>query len=170
MSAHHLTIEDATTWWQAGDRQIFIADVLDSSNSASMTVGFARYDKGATNEWVVTYDQALVVTKGTFTVHTADRAITAKAGEAIFLTQGTKVLYEGEQDGTEIVYVTFPHWWDVHRESEHAHLLATFRSVRGVTQLMPSRARPAALGKHEPYDPDGVSDVSSRGARALRRG
>jgi ethanolamine utilization protein EutQ len=145
MSVQHLTIEDATTWWQAGDPQIFIADVLDSSNSASMSVGFARYDKGAANEWVVTYDQALIVTKGLLTVHTADRVITAKVGEAIFLTEGTKVEYEGEQDGTEVVYVTFPHWWDVHRDSEHAHLLAEFRPVRGVTRLMPALARPPAL-------------------------
>jgi ethanolamine utilization protein EutQ len=150
MSAQHLTIEDATTWWQAGDRQVFIADVLDSSSSASMTVGFARYDKGATTEWVVTYDQALVVTKGVFTVRTAGGVITAKAGEAIFLTKGTTVLYEGEEDGTEIVYVTFPHWWDVHRESEHAHLLAQFRPVRGATRLMPTRARPAAFGRASP--------------------
>ncbi len=138
MSVQHLTVETPTTWYQAGDRKVFIADVLDSSSSASMSVGFARYDKGATNEWVVTYDEALIVTKGAFTVHSADGAITAKPGEVIFLTAGTKVVYQGEEDGTEVVYVTYPHWWDTQRESEHAHLLAAFRHVRGVTTLIPS--------------------------------
>jgi ethanolamine utilization protein EutQ len=146
MSVQHLTIEDATMWWQAGDRRVFIADILDSSNSASMSVGFARYDKGATNEWVVTYDQALIVTKGVFSVRSADGVTTARAGEVIFLTEGTRVVYEGEEDGTEVIYVTFPHWWDTHRESEHAHLLAKLRPVRGATRLMPSlpKRRPAA--------------------------
>jgi ethanolamine utilization protein EutQ len=138
MGVQHLTIEDVTTWWQAGDRRVFIADVLDSSNSASMSVGFARYDRGATNEWIVTYDQALIVTNGALTVRSADGVITAKTGEVIFLTEGTKVVYEGDEDGTQVVYVTFPHWWDVHRDSDHAHLLAKLRPIRGVTRLVPS--------------------------------
>src|SRR5688572_7893388 len=142
MSVQHLTVETPTAWYQAGERQVFIADVLDSSNSASMSVGFARYDRGATNEWVVTYDQALIVTKGVFTVHSEDGSITAKAGELIFVTEGTKVIYQGEEDGTEVVYVTHPHWWDTQRESEHAHLLAAFRPVRGVTRMMPSFGEP----------------------------
>jgi ethanolamine utilization protein EutQ len=148
MGVQHLTIEDVTTWYQAGDRQVFIADVLDSSNSASMSVGFGRYDEGATTEWIVTYDQALIVTKGALTVRTADGVITAKAGEVIFLTEGTQVVYQGEQPGTEVVYVTYPHWWDVHRESEHAHQLAELRAVRGVTRHIPSLPdpRPARVG------------------------
>lgn len=148
MSVQRLTIEDPTTWYQAGDRQVFIADVLDSSNSASMSVGFARYEKGATREWAITCDQAVIVTKGVLTVRSADTTVTAKAGEVIFLTEGTKVVYEGEQMGTEVVYVTYPHWWDAHRESEHAHQLAELRAVRGVTRLIPSLpdARPAPAG------------------------
>jgi ethanolamine utilization protein EutQ (cupin superfamily) len=148
MSVQHLTIEDPTTWYQAGDRQVFIADVLDSSNSASMSVGFGRYDKGAAKEWIVACDQAVIVTKGVLTVRSVDGTVTAKAGEVVFLTEGTKVVYEGEQTGTEVVYVTYPHWWDVQRESEHAHLHAERRAVRGVTRLIPSLpdARPARAG------------------------
>jgi ethanolamine utilization protein EutQ len=113
-------------WYQPDDKQIFLGDVLDSSNSDTMSVGFARYQKGETNEFIVTYDEALIVTRGAFTVRSADGAETAKAGECIFLTKGTKVVYQGEEDDTEVVYVTYPHWFDAQRNSEHADLLDKF--------------------------------------------
>lgn len=64
-----------------------------------MSVGFARYDKGATNEWMVTYDEALILTKGVFTVGFAGGAKTAKAGEIIFLPKGAKVVCHRKEDG-----------------------------------------------------------------------
>jgi ethanolamine utilization protein EutQ len=57
-----------------------------------MSVGFARYGKkGERNEWIVTYDEILVVTKGAFTVRSAGEAKTAKAGELIFLTKARRL-------------------------------------------------------------------------------
>lgn len=88
----HFTIKDPKTWYQHTDREVFLGDVLDASNSDTMSAGFARYDKGATNEWIVTYDEALIVTKGVFTVRFAGDVKTAKAGEIIFLPKGTKVV------------------------------------------------------------------------------
>jgi ethanolamine utilization protein EutQ len=129
MSVKHLTIEDPTTWYQAGDRQIFLADAIDSSNSDTMSVGFARYNKGESNEWIVTYDEALIVTKGIFTVRSTDGAATAKVGEVIFLTKGTKVTYQGEEDNTQVVYVSYPHWFDAQRNSQHADLLDNFHPI-----------------------------------------
>lgn len=126
MSVKHFTIKDPITWYQHTDRQIFLSDVLDSSNSDTMSVGFARYGKGESNEWTVTYDVVDIVTKGVFTVRSADGAKTAKAGEVIFMTAGTKVVYQAEEDNTEVVYVTYPHWSDAQRKSEHADLLDTF--------------------------------------------
>ena len=41
----------------------------------------------------------------------------------MFLTKGTKVAYEAAEDDTEFVYVTYPHWMDAPRQSEHAALL-----------------------------------------------
>jgi len=125
MSVKHFTIKDPTTWHQSGDRQIFLGDVVDASNSDTMSVGFARYNKGESNEWTVTYDEVLVVTKGVFTVSSADGAKTAKAGELIFLTDGSKVVYRAEEE-TELVYVTYPHWFDAQHNSEHADLLDKF--------------------------------------------
>ncbi len=97
MSVRHFTIKDPAMWHQPGDKQIFIGDVLDSSNSDTMSVGFRRYQKGESNEFIVTNHEALIVTRGVFTVRSSDGAKTAKVGEVIFLTKGTKVVYQGEE-------------------------------------------------------------------------
>ena len=123
MSVRHFIADDAD-WYQYRDREIFVGDVLNSTNSESMSVGFYRNKtKGERNEWVVTYDEALICTKGALTVRSPEGTMTAKAGEVIFLTKGTPVAYEAGEDDTEVVYVTYPHWIDVHQQSEHAALL-----------------------------------------------
>jgi ethanolamine utilization protein EutQ len=129
MSVRHFTTKDAE-WFQYLDRQIFVGDVVDSSNSETMSVGFYRNKKkGERNEWVVTYDEALIVTKGALTIRFAGGAKTAKSGEVIFLTKGTEVAYEAAEDDTEVVYVTYPHWMDAHSRSEHAGLLDSYHPI-----------------------------------------
>jgi ethanolamine utilization protein EutQ len=129
MSVRLFTSKDAK-YYQYADRPIYVGDVLDPSNSDSMSVGFYRNKlKGDRNDWVVTYDEALVVTKGALTVRFAGGAKTAKVGEVIFLTKGTEVGYEAAEDDTEVVYVTFPHWLDAQTKSEHAHLLDSYHPV-----------------------------------------
>lgn len=129
MTVRYFTSNDAK-FYQYSDRQIFVGDVLDSSNSDTMSVGFYRNKKkGEKNEWVVTYDEALIVTRGALTVRSADGAKTAKAGEVIFLTKGTEVAYEAAEDDTEVVYVTYPHWMDTQTKSKHAHLLDSYHPV-----------------------------------------
>jgi hypothetical protein len=80
---------DAGAWYQPGDRPIFLADVLDHTSQSPMSVGFARYAAGASNDWTLSYDEVLVITKGEFSVLTGGKATTARAGEAIFLARGT---------------------------------------------------------------------------------
>jgi ethanolamine utilization protein EutQ len=134
MSVRHFTPNDAQ-WYQYLDRKIFVGDVLDSSNSETMSVGFYRNKtKGDRNDWIVTYDEALIVTRGSLTIRFEEGAKTAKAGEVIFLTKGTKVGYEAAEDDTEVVYVTYPHWIDVHRQSEHAALLDSYHPVSGTVK------------------------------------
>ncbi len=129
MGVRHFTSDDAK-YYQYADRQIFVGDVLDASNSDTMSVGYYRNKrKGESNEWIVTYDEALIVTKGALTVRSADGTKTAKAGEIIFLTKGTKIAYEAAADDTEVVYVTYPHWMDAQTKSQHAHLLDAYRAV-----------------------------------------
>ena len=129
MTVRHFTGKDAK-FYQYLDKTIFVGDVLDASNSPSMSVGYYRNrKKGERNEWVVTYDEALIVTKGALTIRHAAGATTAKAGEVIFLTKGTPVAYEAGEDDTEVVYVSYPHWLETHQKSEHAHLLDSYHPV-----------------------------------------
>lgn len=122
-----VTIDDPTTWYRRGDQEIHLADMVDSNSpGAAMTVGFARYGKGETNPWVLTYDEALVVTKGAFTVWTGDHATSAKAGQVLYLRAGAEVLYQADED-TELVMVTYPHWFDATASSVQSHRLDEFQ-------------------------------------------
>jgi ethanolamine utilization protein EutQ len=125
-----LTRDDVQTWYQSEQRGVFLGDVVDPSNGDSMSVGFARYAPGESNDWVVNYDEALIVTRGRFSVTAADgRKTTARSGEVIFLTTGTKVTYSAEDSGAEVVYVTYPHWIDAQQASRDAALLETFHPI-----------------------------------------
>lgn len=129
MSVRHFTSNDAR-FYQYADRRIFVGDVLDSSNSESMSVGFYRNErKGEKNEWIVSYDEALIVTKGLLVVRSNGSATVARPGEVIFLTKGTLVTYEAGEDDTEVVYVTYPHWIDAHMKSPHVDLLNAYHPV-----------------------------------------
>jgi ethanolamine utilization protein EutQ len=133
MKVRHFTSKDAK-FYQYADRRIFVGDVLDASNSESMSVGFYRNEKkGEKNEWIVSYDEALIVTKGVLIVRSGDDAKVARAGEVIFLTKGAAIAYEAGEDNTEVVYVTYPHWMDAHLKSEHAHLLDAYHPVDGAS-------------------------------------
>lgn len=125
MSVRHFKIDDVKEWVQHTGRQIFLADVLDSSNSENMSVWFGRYGAGESNEWIVTYDEVIFVIEGRFTVRGEDGAKTAGPGELIFLTKGTKVTYLAEVP-TLVAGATYPHWQDAQRRSSHAHMLDDF--------------------------------------------
>ncbi|MGH8984938.1 MAG: nuclear transport factor 2 family protein [Acidimicrobiia bacterium] len=137
----HFTPGDIETWYQSGERQIFLSDVVDTSNSDTMSVGFAHYGPGESNEWVVAYDEAIIVTRGIFTVASAEgRETTAHAGELIFVRKGTTVVYSAKDEGAEVVYVTYPHWMHAQETSEHAALLDTFHPTDGAPLLTDSIA------------------------------
>jgi ethanolamine utilization protein EutQ len=122
------TPADVGTWYRPGPRRIHLGDVLDAGNSDSMTVGFATYAPGESNDWVVTYDEALIVTRGSFTVTAEDgRETTARAGELIFIRNGTPVVYSAKDEGADLVYVTYPHWAEV--EAARAAFADKFQST-----------------------------------------
>jgi hypothetical protein len=90
--------------------------------------------RGESNEWVVTYDEVLIVTRGAFSVTSANgHKTTAKAGEFIFLRNDTELVYSAEDSGAELVYVMYPHWTDTQLASDHADLV-TFHPIDGVPQ------------------------------------
>lgn len=125
MSAIHFSDAKVHQWYQSDGQRIFLGDVLDGSNSRTMGAGFARYDKGASNKWIVAYDEVLVVAKGAFSVETAEGVVSARAGEIIFLTKGTALTYRADED-TELVYVSYPHWAEAQANSPYANLMQTF--------------------------------------------
>lgn len=129
--------DDVTAWVKAQGSAIYLGDVLDATNSDAMGVGFARYGPGESNQWVVTYDEVLVVTRGAFSVTSADgHKTTAEAGEVIFLPKNTSLVYSAEQSGAELVYVMYPHWTDTQQASEHAELLDAFEPAQEAPPLL----------------------------------
>ena len=112
-------------WYRRGDQQLRLADAVDGSDGAAMTVGFARYAAGESNEWVMSYDEALVVTRGAFAVDSDGSSTVAGAGEVIYLSPGTPVVYWAIED-SEVVYVSYPHWYDATVRSPHAARLEEF--------------------------------------------
>jgi len=148
MSMQHLTIDDTRAWFQAGEREVFIGDVLDVITTPTTRIRFSRYGKGAAHEWMVTVDETLVVTKGALTVRSAAGTQTARTGEVVSLAKGTRVVFTGEEDDTEVVFVTHMHSADVQRESHQLSLVDGTRPARGVTRLIPPAAiAPAGLRK-----------------------
>jgi ethanolamine utilization protein EutQ len=104
----HLTAENVATWYQQDDVEMVVGDALDPADGAPVVIGYARYRKGASNEiTTLPYDEALVITRGVFTVRRADGVATARAGEVIFHRAGAKVVYQADEDA-ELVYVCYP--------------------------------------------------------------
>jgi len=110
MRARKLTAEDAEAWSKVGDGRIFVSDIVDQATvpDAKMTVGFARVGRGEALEISFPYDEVLVVTKGSYTVRTEHgEALTAQAGEVIYLPAGSSNSSHAEED-TEMIYVANP--------------------------------------------------------------
>lgn len=103
------SIADAPLTRLYPEKPIELGDVIDRTSESTMTVGYGRYKSGESNEWTVTYDEALIITRGKFTVVNDGTEYTALPGEVIYLKNGTKVLYRADDD-VELVYVTHPHW------------------------------------------------------------
>jgi ethanolamine utilization protein EutQ len=104
----HLTADDVATWYQQDEAEMVVGDALDPARSAPLVIGFARYRKGATNQLAtLPYDEALIITRGVFTVRRPDGVATARAGEVIFHRAGATVVYQADEDA-EMVYVSHP--------------------------------------------------------------
>jgi ethanolamine utilization protein EutQ len=128
MPVERYGFEDVPAWFRPRGVRMAVGDVVDATNSDTMSVGFARYAKGAANEWTAVYDEAIVVTKGVFTVDSAAGSRTARAGEVMFLRRGSHIVYRAEED-TEWVYVTYPTWLDATQKSEVAGQLDAYDEI-----------------------------------------
>lgn len=121
---------DGLSWYRRHDQNLRLADAIGEGDDAAMTVGFARYGAGEANPWTVAYDEALIITKGRFTVESEGRNTTARPGEVIYLRAGTDLIYRAEEE-CEVVYVTYPHWMPATERSQYADRLAEFQPEHG---------------------------------------
>lgn len=120
------TIDDPKAWFQRLNQYIYLGDVVDHTHNSTISIGFGRYGSGEENPWNMTYDEALIITKGTFTVRDTYGSATAHAGDVIFLPKGADVVYQADTD-VELVYVSYPHWFDAASNSPHVHRLEEFQ-------------------------------------------
>ncbi|MBB5785619.1 ethanolamine utilization protein EutQ [Jiangella mangrovi] len=119
---------DDLEWYRRLDQDLLLADAIDQRHDAAMTVGFVRYGAGESNPWTVSYDEALIVTKGRYSVESGGVVTTASAGEVIYLRAGTDLVYRAEEE-SEVVYVSYPHWMAATEQSPHKDRLAEFQPV-----------------------------------------
>ena len=133
MAVQHLSIDDTRAWFLAGDHDALVGDVLDLATTSAMRVRFGRYAKGAQHEWIVT--------RGAVRVRFDGGEQVARAGEVIALSKGTRVVYRGEEDGTEVVFVTHIHRADLSLDPPLASPTAV-RPLTAAPRLVPSK--PAA--------------------------
>ena len=141
MAVQHLTSDDTRAWFLAGDHDAMVGDVLDLATTSAMRVRFGRYARGAQHEWVVTHEEMMIVTRGVLNVRFDGGEQVARAGEVIALSKGTRVVYRGEEDGTEVVFVTHVHRAGSDREVAPA-AEPVVRSISGMPRLVTSK--PAA--------------------------
>jgi ethanolamine utilization protein EutQ (cupin superfamily) len=110
MRVLRLTSADAGDWTRVGDQEIFVNDLIDQAAApdAKMTVGYARVGKDEALDISFPYDEVLIVTRGAYTVRTEQGgAVTARAGDVIYLPAGSASASRAEED-TEMVYVANP--------------------------------------------------------------
>lgn len=141
MAVQHLSIDDTRAWFLAGDHDALVGDVLDLATTSAMRVRFGRYAKGAQHEWIVTHEETMIVTRGAVRVRFDGGEQVARAGEVIALSKGTRVVYRGEEDGTEVVFVTHIHRADLSLDPPLASPTAV-RPLTAAPRLVPSK--PAA--------------------------
>ena len=118
-----------------------VGDVLDLATTSAMRVRFGRYTKGAQHEWIVAHEETLIVTKGTLRVRFDGGEQIVRAGEVVALSKGTRVVYRGEEDETEVVFVTHAHRADWN-SPPGAPTETTVRPLISGPKLVPSK--PAA--------------------------
>lgn len=125
-----VTSDDDLEWYRRFDQDLLLADAIDQRHGAAMTVGFVRYGAGESNPWTVSYDEALIVTKGRYSVESDGVVTTAGVGEVIYLRAGTDLVYRAEEE-CEVVYVSYPHWMQATEQSPYKERLAEFQPVAG---------------------------------------
>lgn len=109
MSTSKFTTDDAA-WIRFGDTGVYIGNVLDEKNSASMGGGYACFLPGAAMTWTPSYDEVIVVQSGEFTVDSPEGATTAGPGEMLWVRASVPVTFRAGREKTWIAFATYPIW------------------------------------------------------------
>lgn len=114
-SVQKFTSDTADRWmyWSG----FALADVVNEDETPAVklgAVGFTRAPAGAKSSFEFAYDEVLVVTKGRCTVESRGTAMTASAGEVIYLPAGVPGTFRADED-VEVVYVASTPYGEVNR-------------------------------------------------------
>jgi quercetin dioxygenase-like cupin family protein len=118
------TIDEAGPWMEWSG--ISLSDALneDETPGAKLgAVGFTCAPKGASSEFEFSYDEVLVVTRGSCTVRSRGNAFTAGVGEVLYLPAGIPGTFHADED-VDLVYVASSPYGEVNREMKASLLKA----------------------------------------------
>ncbi|QVQ51275.1 DUF861 domain-containing protein [Spiractinospora alimapuensis] len=102
------TADDARLWsWTDEDEGTHVGYIADHEEGVSMGMAFVRFRRGVRFEFTWPYDEVSVVTKGSLTIHTGGRRITAREGEILNQPRGVPGTFEIEED-LEMICVHYP--------------------------------------------------------------
>jgi len=89
-----------------------VARAVSTDLSASMGAGVAHFDDCSIS-WTVLYDEVIYVIEGVFRLVTRECVLEGRAGDIIWVPEGTELKYEGEQ--ARIFYAVYPgNWKELH--------------------------------------------------------
>lgn len=124
-NVQRFTSDEATDWMEwSGTALADVVNEDESPESKLGAVGFARARRGASSEFEFAYDEVLIVTKGTCTVQSRGREMTARVGEVMYLPAEVPGTFHADED-VELVYVASSPYGEVNREMKASLLGAT---------------------------------------------
>lgn len=101
------TIDDVRMSWPDEAEGTHIGYIADEEEGVPFGLAYVRFRKGVTFEFAWPYDEVCVVTKGSLTVRSGGRRVTARAGEIMTQPRGVPGVFEIDED-MEMICVHFP--------------------------------------------------------------
>ncbi len=89
-----------------------VGRAVSTDISSTMGAGVATFDQ-CSIAWTVLYDEVVYVIDGLFRLVSDGEVIEAKAGDIIWISEGTELKYEG--DNAKVFYAVYPgNWKEIH--------------------------------------------------------
>ena len=89
-----------------------VARAVSTDMSSTLGAGVARFD-ACSIAWTVLYDEVVYVVDGVFRLVTPEGVLEGRAGDILWIPEGTELKYEGE--AATIFYAVYPgNWKQIH--------------------------------------------------------